>query len=321
MRTALALAAVTGTEVELKNIRESRDPPGLAHQHLAVVNTLARICDAELNDVKVGSQELVFRPGNINGGRYNIDIGTAGSVPLLMQAVLPVAIHADRGVELRVVGGTDVKWSPTIDYFKNVTTPILEGIGVEAGVELVRRGYYPKGGGCVELNIEQRPLQPIDLKERGVLEGIHCVAHVSNLPVDIAEREAEEASKHLDLGIEPDISVKKRDVPSTGTAITVWANFSSTVMGGSGIGEKGKPAEEVGREAAKELLRSVDSNGVVDVYTGDQLVPYVALAGGSYLAPERTPHLETNTWVCNQFMDRGVCLEGSSPVEVTSPTH
>ncbi|MDY6779777.1 MAG: RNA 3'-terminal phosphate cyclase, partial [Halobacteria archaeon] len=84
------------------------------------------------------------------------------------------------------------------------------------------------------------------------------------------------------------------------------------VLGGSAVGERGKPAEEVGEEAARDLIGSVESRATVDLYSGDQLVPYVALAGGEYVAPEATSHLETNVWVCGKFVENEV---GTEPVD------
>jgi RNA 3'-terminal phosphate cyclase len=47
-------------------------------------------------------------------------------------------------LELR--GGTDVSFSPPIDFTKRLLVPALESMGAGVGVELVRRGFYPKGG-------------------------------------------------------------------------------------------------------------------------------------------------------------------------------
>lgn len=323
VRTAVSLSAVTGTPVELTDVRASRDPPGLAHQHLAVVRALAEMCSADVEGAEVGATELVFRPGDdIEGGRYEVDIGTAGSATLLMHAGLPAAVHADGAVELHVAGGTDVRWSPTIDYFQHVTLPLLRKAGVSADVECLRRGHYPKGGGEVAMRVQPAPLQALEIPGRGGLNRVRGAAHVTNLPLHIAEREAEAARKELDVDCPIEIDVREEPGVSAGTSITLWAEHEDTVVGGSALGEKGKPAEEVGREAADNLRRSMESDGTVDTYSADQLLPYLALAGGGYRAPERTSHLETNAWVCEQLTGQEIGLDGDSPVEVAcTPTN
>lgn len=318
VRTAVALAAVTGTELVLEHVRADRDSPGLKRQHLACVETLAATCDASLDGAEVGSRRLRFAPdGPVAGGLYEVDIGTAGSVTLLAQAVLPAAFHADGRVELAARGGTDVAWSPTADYLRHVTLPLLARAGVDASFKVHRRGHYPEGGGEVTLTVTPGPLEPLRIEESGGLWEIRGISEVANLDRGIAERQRDAAREALlEAGVEAPIAIEieeAEDAYSTGTSITLWAEHDEataggdgprapgTVLGGSALGEPGKPAEEVGREAAGRLHDALQAPGTVDRHTADQLVPYVALGGGRYVAPEATSHLETNAWVCRRF--------------------
>ncbi|MDY6774694.1 MAG: RNA 3'-terminal phosphate cyclase [Halobacteria archaeon] len=313
IRTAVALAAVTRTEIELRNMRRGRSPSGLGRQHIAAVKAVAEISDASVEGVSEGSERLVFEPNGVKGGRYEVDVGTAGSVSLVIQAVLPLAVRAESEIRLSVRGGTDVRWSPTYDYLENVSLPLLRKAGVDADVELGRRGYYPKGGGEVTLSVRPSRLTDVEIVRRGGLRRVRGISHVSNLDDGIAERQATAAEKRLrsEIDDEVDIQIQRRsyDSFSTGTGISLWAEFDETVMGGSSLGEMGKPAEEVGEEAAEDLLRSVRSDAAVDVYSGDQLIPYIAVGGGKYTAPEETSHLQTNAWVCEQLTGSDVETE------------
>ncbi len=305
MRTAVALSAVHGVKVELKNIRENRDNPGLKHQHIAAIELISEMCDADIEGLEVESNELVFDPSDsISGGRYDADIGTAGSITLVLQTVLPVALSARSDCSISITGGTDVKWSPTIDYFRYVTAPLISRFGASFDVDLVRRGHYPRGGGIVDLDVNiGQDFSSIDLTMRGGLRHVSGVAQVSRLQRGIAEREREAAVKaltELDCPIEIDVR-EYPDAGSEGTSITLWAELDNGVIGGSCIGERGKPAEEVGEEAARELLRGLNTDGCIDRYSADQIVPYLSLFGGEIVASEATSHLETNIWLCNQF--------------------
>ncbi|MDP2754904.1 MAG: RNA 3'-terminal phosphate cyclase, partial [Nitrospirota bacterium] len=94
LRTAVALSAVTGKEVKIDNIRRVRPKPGLSAQHVKAVESLARICEADVEGCRMHSTRMHFVPGKIKAGVYEIDIGTAGSISLFLQCLMPAAIHA-----------------------------------------------------------------------------------------------------------------------------------------------------------------------------------------------------------------------------------
>lgn len=305
VRTAAALSAVTGTPVSIRNIRMGRPKPGLAPQHVEALLALARLCSARTEGVAPGSSRIVFNPGRIKGGTYRAEIGTAGSVTLLMQCLLPAMLTAEDPVSLEVHGGTDVQWSPTIDYFRYVFLPALRCFGARARLELRQRGYYPRGQGSVLLKTEPSALRAAHLSGRG--KDIEGISHCSNLPGHVARRQAESASKVLrKAGLEPNISHEILKAPSTGSGITLWSGFK----GGSALGSRGLPAEAVGEKAAEELALELRSETTVDVHLCDQLIPYLAMAGGSYTIREISMHTRTNIWTAGHFFKRKIGVSG-----------
>ncbi len=302
LRTSVALAQVLGEEVEVYNIRANRPKPGLSNQHLTVLKAFSKIFDAEVEGAQLGSTKIVFKPGRKPAGEeFKIDIGTAGSVTLLLQALLPAVVFYD--LRLTLKGGTDVRWSPPIDYFSEVFLRNVRNFGVDAEVELVRRGYYPRGGGIVRVVTHSSELSSANLENRGDMIGIRGVAHSCNLPHHITEREAR-ASEEALKPYKVDIRLDRARCPSTGTGIVLWAEFEVTSLGASSLGEKGKPAEVVGREAALHLKEEIDSGAGVDVHMSDQLIPYMAITqGGSFTVREVSSHLTTNIWVAEKFVD------------------
>lgn len=299
VRTAVSLSALTGKDVRVTRIRQGRPKPGLAAQHAHAIRTLAGICDAEIKGAEGGSSEVVFSPKRIRGGSYLAEIGTAGSVTLLMQCLLPALLRADGPTSLRVVGGTDVQWAPSVDYFRNVFLPALSLFGAKVSLGLIRRGYYPRGQGEVLLQVEPAELKAAHFEKRksGLVRGI---SHCSNLPEHVAGRQAESAIKRLhEAGYEAEIDREVGELPSTGSGITLWAGWK----GASSLGERGLPAEKVGRRAAEEMIQELGSPGAVDVHLADQLIPYLALAGGSYAVREITLHAKTNILTAGHFLD------------------
>ena len=291
LRTSVALAAVLGVPVRVYNIRAKRRNPGLRPQHLNAIRAIAAISGGRIEGDRIGSTEIVFHPGRIRGGRYRIDVGTAGSISLILQALLPVIAYADSPVSLEIRGGTDVPMAPPVDYVKEVLARLLDAMGYRFIVRVKRRGHYPKGGGIVEVEVPDPPqgFKGRDYTERGSLVGVYGRSHAVRLPRHVAERQARSAAGIVRsrLGVEPEIEVEwyepGRDPHlGPGSGIVLWALFRESVMGGDSIGARGKRAEVVGEEAAMRLVEDVSTGAALDRHASDMIPLYLALAGGSY---------------------------------------
>jgi RNA 3'-terminal phosphate cyclase (ATP) len=299
LRTAVALSAVTGTPVEIENIRKGRPKPGLSAQHVKAVEGLAMICGANVTGCHLKSTRLCFTPGKIMGGDYEINIGTAGSISLFLQCLMPALMHAPGTVRLRITGGTDVQWSPSIDYLRFVTLEALRKMGYECDIKLITRGYYPRGGGCVDVIIKPSYLNHVDF-DANKCSHVEGISHSSGLPAHVAQRQAASARKVLhEHGYESKIITEVNDHPSTGSGITLWCGAA----GGIALGKPGLKAEKVGEIAANAIIDELRSCAGVDEFLADQLIPYMALAGGgSFTTRMISMHTKTNIWVTEQFL-------------------
>ena len=311
LRLSVALAAILGEPLHIYNIRQKREQPGLRPQHLEAVLTAAKLCNAEIKGASVSSRELWFTPKEISGGEVNAEIGTAGSIPMLLLTVLPICAFAKNTVHLRVVkGGTDVRNSPTINYIKHVLLQMLNRMKLNASLTIHKYGYYPKGMGEISIEVQPNPrLSPILLSDFGKIEEVRGVSVCTFLEDrKVAERQAKTANDYLKAhGLAAKIEiVNDRSNPlQKGSSLVIWAKTSTSVLlGGDAIGELGKPSETVGREAAENLLREVEAEATVDVHLADMLIPYVALtdASSTYLTREMTEHLETNMWLAEKIL-------------------
>ncbi|AEH24279.1 RNA 3'-terminal phosphate cyclase [Pyrococcus yayanosii] len=313
LRTAVALSAITGTPVRIINIRANRLNPGLRPQHLHAILALKELSGARVKGASVGSRELEFHPGKLKGGKVRVPIKTAGSITLVLQALLPAAAFAEREVEFEITGGTDVPWSPPVDYLKNVTLFALDRMGLRAKLEIRRRGHYPKGGGLVVGQVEPwMEKKPLRVEKLGKVIGFEGISHATNLPAHVAERQARAARERLrefyDAPVEIATEVSRSLGPGSG--IVVWAETDCLRLGGDALGERGKPAEKVGREAAEELLSQLEKGACVDKFLGDQLIPFLAFTGGEIEVAEVTRHLVTNVWVVEKFFGKVFEVEG-----------
>ena len=311
LRLSVALAGVTCEPLHIFNIREKRPKPGLQPQHLEAVLTAAKLCNGELRGAKLGSRELWFTPKEIVGGEIHAEIGTAGSIPMLLLTVLPMCAHAKKPVRLHVAkGGTDVRNAPTMNYLKHILLPHLEKMGLKASIMIHKYGYYPKGMGEVTLEVDPCPtLKPFRLEEFGNLRQLKGVS-VCTFLADrrVAERQAQAANERLrSANLQTDIQIVN-DVSNPlqrGSSLVLWAETDSGVLlGGDAIGELGKLSERVGQEAAENLLKELQSKATVDSHISDMLVPYAAFAEGSsvYLSRLVTEHLDANIWLVEKIL-------------------
>ncbi len=304
LRTALGLSAATGTPCRIVNIRKGRRKPGLAAQHLSGVNGVAQICGAAVEGARTGSQELTFAPGPLDPPEtISVAVGTAGAVTLVLQGMMiPLAV-AGRRVEVVVSGGTHVNWSPTIDYFQRVFCYHMSRMGVQAELLEAEPGFYPKGGGRVCVRVGPATPAPLTLTERGELGRVHArsIATTELAKARVAERQLEGAEQVVAIDA-PDFDyVQSRSI---GSAIHLTAEYANCRLGASALGERGKPAEKVGREAAQLLRRTMESGACLDEHMADQILPYLALAKGASCVRVAgvTDHCRTNIWVIEQFL-------------------
>ncbi|MBI4983461.1 RNA 3'-terminal phosphate cyclase [Candidatus Woesearchaeota archaeon] len=333
VRVALALSALTEQPFKVMNIRANRPEPGLKAQHLEAINSLKQICDAETNEIKISTTELYFQPKKIKRGTYVIDIGTAGSISLALQALVLPCMFAPGKVTLKIKGGTCGKWQASVHYLQNVLLPHLHKFVEKIELKILKPGYYPKGGGEVLVEITPRfhirkfkyvedfinelkeKVARIKLLEMGKLEQIRGVI---NLSMELEEKEvgerirkaAESALKKYNVPI--NIRVEYSHSLSIGGEIVLWALFSRggkidsenpIILGSDTLIDKNKSSEQIGKEAAEKLCKEIDNENVVDRYLLDQLIPFMALLHGSEVAAkEISNHVQTNIYVCKQFI-------------------
>jgi RNA 3'-terminal phosphate cyclase (ATP) len=307
LRTAASLSVITGRSIEVTSIRAKRDNPGLRPQHMTGIKILADLFHADVENLQVGADWIRFAPSKkFEGGSVKFDVGTAGSIPMILMTVVPPVSLSNKSLEIEITGGTDVRASPTIDYVRYVVAEAYHNIGIKFSVDVERRGYYPKGGGIVKTAIEpcREPGTMELLITRDVAPRITSVC--GQLPRHVAERQTSSALIALEKkGVRcSSYSASIETSVSPGSSILIYsASDFGPYMGGDSIGELGKRAEVVGVEAAERYLESALVQAPVDPFLADMLVLPLALAKGrsKYRIPRVTEHLRTNLQVASQF--------------------
>jgi len=324
LRTSLSLAMLLGRELTIDRIRAGRPKPGLAAQHVTSVLAAARVCGARVEGADIGSQSLRFTPGRPAADRYCFDVAdvrpSAGSTGLVFQTVLPALLFSGGASQLTIRGGTNVPWSPCYEYLREVFLPTIARAGVDCSLRRTRGGWYPSGGGQIVSRIQplDGSLRPLNLPAPGALSRLLVTSVVSStLPDPIAHRQAGAALKLLPHEVSRVARrVVERPEGGPGTCLAIAASFRTGNAGATALGERGKPAEKVGAEAADRFIGFLSTKAAVDLHLADQILLYAALAAGKsvILAEATTEHLRTNIWVIRQFLDVEMTVEGDGPV-------
>ncbi|MBD1934650.1 MULTISPECIES: RNA 3'-terminal phosphate cyclase [Cyanophyceae] len=330
LRTSLSLATITGQPIRIERIRAGRKKPGLAAQHLTGVRAAAAICNAQVQGDELGSTNLEFTPSySVQAGKYTFDVSdaregrSAGAVTLVLQTILlPLALaRGDSQIILR--GGTHVAYSPSLSYIEQVYLPILKRMGVQAEVRLHRWGWYPQGGGEVELHVSGgSTLSSINLLERGQLQEVRGLAVVTQLPSHIPQRMASRAENllheaHLKVTVRP---LRERGV-APGAGIFLTAEYEDSLAGFGALGRLGLPADKVAEIACQELLNFHKTNAPVEEHLADQLLLPAALGSetSQYRVAEISTHLTTNAWVIHQFGIASITIDEVERVVTVTP--
>ena len=339
-RIALAMSVLTNTPVRITNIRSKRSNPGLKPQHLHAIKALKELTNADVEGNTLASEELFFTPNRFKTKNLEIDIGTAGSISLLLQSLIPPLMFATRTTKLTIKGGTQGKWQMPVEYLKNVYFPYIKKFSTTLDIKLIKRGYYPKGGGLIELKIKPKYklkdypfLEDLILKlkedklqfdqtNQSHLIRINGVSHSSIKLDTVADRQSTTARMNL---TKYDVPINIRsEYPNTlslGSGITLWATFSRDkdelsdknpiIVGSDNIGEKGIKAEDVAIKAVKSLDKEINSKASIDEHLADNLILWLALAGGEITTSNITNHTKTNIWVIEQFLGKIFKIENN----------
>lgn len=313
LRTALSLAMITGEALSIANIRAKRRKPGLMRQHRTAVNAAATISGARVDGDHAGSTELEFAPGSVRHGEYVFAVGTAGSTTLVLQTVLPALLVTPGRSRIAVEGGTHNPLAPPYDFLERAFVPLLRRMGANVSCRLVRHGFFPAGGGRLEVEVEGGPLRPLVLTGRGANPVVTAACLCSALEPSVGLREAETVRKRLFLA---EAAVVVREVESAGPGNAVVVDVRS----GDGaeeitevftaFGERGVGAERVAINAAAEAKDYLHSAAAVGRHLADQLLLPLALAGGGEFATlSPSSHTKTNIDVIHAFLPGAFVVE------------
>lgn len=325
LRDALSLSLLLKRPIHVKNIRARREKPGLRPQHLEAIYACKELSCGEAEGLFVGSKEIFFSPKEIKSGTFVFDIKTAGSATMLAMTIIPAGLFARGPSSYLIKGGLFQDFAPSAFHLKHVFLPLLERMGAQVKIRIIRPGYVPKGGGEIEIKIEplRKKLKPLILNEQGKIEKVEGIALSSFLEKRMVSKRMKEScerilrSKGFNVTIEEAYDTKEKpafekSALQEGAILAIWASSDKGALLGSDMaGEKRRSAEFIGKEVALRLIEDIEKGATVDRFTADQLIPLCALAEGESLFyfPFLTDHMESRIWLMEEILKAKIRIE------------
>ncbi|WP_436897799.1 RNA 3'-terminal phosphate cyclase [Acinetobacter gyllenbergii] len=304
LRTALALSMITGQAFELINIRAGRKKPGLMRQHLVCVQASQHISQAYVEGAELHSQRLYFAPQHVQSGKYQFQIGSAGSTTLVLQTLLPALLLKNEASDLTISGGTHNPLAPTADFIEHCFLPALGKLGIEVEFKLNKAGFFPIGAGEIQIKIQPwQHRNKLNLLDRGTLQNTEAFAAVLNLSEEaqIAQRELATLNKRLKLDTQQQFHLNGI---SQGNTAYVKVEHKNHVQLFTALGEMRKSAEQIANHLAEQVKQYIVSRAAVDEYLADQLLLPLALGqGGEFTAQCMSEHTRTQATMIEKFID------------------
>ncbi|MDO5861425.1 MAG: RNA 3'-terminal phosphate cyclase [Thermoplasmata archaeon] len=306
VRTSVAMSTVTGIPVHLTRIRENRPTNGLSKQHVAAVRAVAQMAGSEIEGCTMGSGDLLFYPGTEQVYDIDVNISSAGSISLVLQAMLLAARNHTRRLTVDINGGTNVMWAPPIDSYSSLLFPMMGRMGITADVKVIERGFYPQGGGRVIATLDPiGDIRPLRLDTLGELKRIRGVCFCQRLADWIPEAMVKSCDQVFSSIADVEIETQYTDGDSRGAGLVLVAEYENGMLGSNALSARGQSPERSGRDAAKDLLNEMRSGATMDVHTADQLLPYMAMAQGesSFNVSRISRHLLSQMDTLESFLD------------------
>lgn len=310
LRYACALSLLSGEPFTIERVRGGREKPGLMRQHVTAIEAACVVGGAECSGLAVGSDTLTFHPGRVTPGDYHFAVGTAGSTGLVLQTVMVPLMLADAPSRLVIEGGTHNMMAPPFEFLERCLLPVINRMGPKVSARLLRHGFFPRGGGRIEVEIAPASLHPTDCLDRGELVNVAATTLYASLPGEIAARATKAARK--ELADWPEDAFALRELPADqgpGLAVLVEAQFEHVTEVVSGFGKLGVPADQIGRTCGRRMAGYIASSAFAGPYLQDQLLLPFAMAGrGSFTSVKLSQHTCTAARLIERFTGRTIRL-------------
>ena len=296
IRSAITLSCITNQPIHLENIRKNRKEGGLKPQHLTAIKILQKISNANVIGAEIGSTELKFIPGNIENLELIEDVKTAGSISLILQVLIPVVSILQKKLILIIKGGTDVLWSPSMNYTQYVLKEAYSRMGIEFSIKIVSRGYYPKGKGEIKLEVYPAKIKSVTFSERKT-KNVKLICTFSKISDKIIKEKINKIKEKLSVNNNIKIEIKEEEAIDSGASLLIYSIDNNSIIGSDTLFNKKTQNFDL------DLNKIIDNSLGLDENLADMIVVPASLTKGKtvFRVKEITNHLETNLFVTSKI--------------------
>ena len=297
IRSAIMLSCITKQPIHLENIRKNRKVVGLRPQHLTAIKIIQKITNAQISGAEIGSTELKFIPGDVKSLDLIEDVGTAGSISLILQVLIPVVAISQKKLDLKIKGGTDVLWSPSIDYTQYVLREAYSRMGIKFSLELCKRGYYPKGGGEINLHVNPSNLKSISFTKRKT-NSVKLICTFSKISIEKIKNEVNEIKQKLTKeNFIVETEIKNEEAVDSGASMLIYSIDEHSIIGIDALFDKKTQKFDLNIDEFIKNSVGIDAN------LADMLVVTASLGQKKtiFRVKEISKHLETNLFVTSKI--------------------
>jgi RNA 3'-terminal phosphate cyclase (ATP)/RNA 3'-terminal phosphate cyclase (GTP) len=317
LRIGAAFSILYQKPIRIKNIRANRSKPGLRIQHLKGLKALAILTNSSLSECKVGTKEITLIPRQSIISNLEINIETAGNIGLLLQPLQIACLGFSEPERIEIMisgGGTFGAWAPSLSYLNQVTYQLFRDHNYEINIDIIKHGFYPKGGASVKCSIfpPKHQIKPIILTKLGNIDLIQGEIIIANQlkNANIGERVRKSAEYHIKKELKVEVKIKHNYVNSLspGVGLSLWAcsDSGAIISSGTVLGERKISSEQLGKKAAYSILTYIQKEIPVDNYLSDQLIPFMGICqkASRIKVLDITSHTKTNLELIKLFSNR-----------------
>ncbi len=210
--------------------------------------------------------------------------------------LIPVVSISQKKLSLIIKGGTDVLWSPSMDYTQHVVKEAYSRMGIEFSIEIIKRGYYPKGRGEVKLEVYPSKIKSLILSKRET-NNLKLKCTFSKISIDVIKEKIEiikEKIRKANFNVE--IEIKEQEAIDSGASLLIYSIDKNSIIGIDGLFDNKKQKFDLDFEKFNNSLG-------VDESLADMLVVPASLGINKtvFQVKEITEHLETNLFVTSKI--------------------
>ena len=297
IRSAITLSCITKQPIHLENIRKNRKNEGLRPQHLTAIRILQKISKADVIGAKIGSTEIKFIPNNIENLKLTEDVKTAGSISLILQVLIPVVSISQKKLSLVIKGGTDVLWSPSMNYTQYVLKEAYSRIGIEFSIKIIKRGYYPKGNGEVKLEVYPSKIKSLTLSKKET-KNLKLKCTFSKISINVIKEKIDEIKEKMrEEKFNVEVEIKEEEAIDSGASVLIYSIDKNSIIGMDGLFNKKTQNFDLDFDKFNNNSLGVDEN------LADMLVVPASLSINKtiFQVKKITKHLETNLFVTSKI--------------------